>query len=82
MKKLKRYVNTMYPPSFYVLCIGLAIFVLLLIAIALNLRGEQLLGEINATLKYPKMIEQAIFPLYILIPVTLCIDLNERKKKS
>ena len=82
MKALKRYINTMYSPSFYVLCIGLALFSILFGVIAINLRQEQLIGEINAAIKYPRMIEQAIFPLYILLPITICVDLNERKKKS
>ena len=80
MKNLAIYINTMYPAAFRVLSIGLAIFSLSLILLATSLRGELLAGESDIIYRYPDMIEKILFPIYILIPITTIIDLNERKK--
>lgn len=80
MKKLRKYFDTFYPPAFITLCVGLAIFSLTICVLAVNLRLEILAGKSDLIYRYPKMIEEVIFPLYILIPVILVVDLNERKK--
>ncbi len=80
MKNLILYINTMYPAAFRVLSLGLAIFSLSLILLATSLRGEILAGESDIVYRYPDMIEKILFPLFILIPITILTDLNERKK--
>ncbi len=82
MKKIKRYFNTFYPPAFFTLCVGLAIFSITLCLIAINLRLDILAGESDMIYKYPKMIDKILFPVYILLPITMAADLNERNKKS
>ena len=82
MKKMKKYINSIYRPAFITLCIGLTLFSLTLCVLAVNLRMEILAGESDILFKYPKMLEKALFPLYILLPTTFLVDLNERKKKS
>ena len=82
MKRFKLYINTFYRPAFIALCIGLAIFSLSLCIFATNLRADIIAGESDFIYKYPVILEKILFPIYILIPVTLIVDLNERKKRS
>lgn len=82
MKLIKKYVRTMYPPAYITLCIGFALFTLSILALAMSMRAEILAGEVDLIYRYPKMLEKALFPMLILMPVILGIDLNERKKKS
>ncbi len=79
---MKKYIETMYRPSYIALCIGLFIFSALLIATAVSLRYEMLLGESDLIYRYPKMIEKILFPLYIFVPITMIVDLNERQRKG
>lgn len=80
MKKLAHYINTMYPLSYHALATGLAIFAVSICIFALSLHGEILAGESDVIYRYPKMLEEILFPLFILIPLTLVVDFNERKK--
>lgn len=82
MNLIKKYVNSMYPPAYITLCIGFALFTLSILALAMSMRAEMLAGEVDLIYRYPKMLEEALFPMLILMPVVLGIDLNERKKKS
>lgn len=82
MKKIKQYINTMYPPSFFVLCIGLAIISLTMIGIAISLRAEILSGESDVIYRYPQMIEELLIRTFIFLPTVFIIDLNERKNKG
>ncbi len=82
MKNFKRYVNTLYKPSFIMLCIGLGIFSLSMIIFASNLHTEILMGESDVIYRYPPMLEKILFPLYILFAVTFIVDLNERKNRG
>lgn len=82
MKNIKKYFNTFYRPAFLTLSIGLALFSLTLCALAINLRADILAGESDVIYRYPKMMEQILFPLYILLPITFVVDFNERKKKA
>ena len=82
MNKLKNYINSMYPPAFIVLSLGLAVFSLTLCILAVNLRIDFLLGESDIVYRYPKMIEEIIFPLYILFPVVLAVDTKERYRRK
>ena len=82
MKKIKFYINTMYVPAYWVLCIGLAIFSFTLCLLAINLRADMLAGESDMIYTYPKMMEEILFPLCILLPTTLAIDIKERSKKK
>ena len=82
MKKFRIYINTMYRPSFLILCIGLAIFSLSLCMLAINLRADILAGESDIIYRYPKMIEEILFPSYILLPTTFAIDIKERSKNK
>lgn len=77
---MRKYIKTMYRPSYIALCIGLFVFSISLVALAVSLRCEMLADESDLIYRYPKMIEKILFPLYIHIPVVLLIDLNERKK--
>ena len=79
---MKKYINTMYRPAFLILCVGLSIFACSLLALAINLRMDMLSNQGGILHRYPQMLEKIIFPLYILLPVTFVIDLNERNKKS
>lgn len=80
MRKLKLYINSMYTPAYLALCIGLAIFSLSLCLLAINLRIDILAGESDMIYRYPRMIEEILFPLYILLPTTFAIDIKERSK--
>lgn len=82
MRKFKKYINTFYRPAFLTLSIGLGIFALSLCILATDLHSEILAGESDIIYRYPKMLEEILFPLYILLPVTFIVDLNERKKRS
>ena len=82
MKKIRFYINTMYPPAYWMLCIGLAIFSFMLCWLAINLRADILAGKIDTIYTYPKMIEEILFPIYILLPTTFAIDIKERSKKK
>ena len=79
---MKKYINTMYRPAFLILCVGLSVFACLLLALAINLRIDMLSNQSGILFRYPDMLEKIIFPIYILLPVTFVIDLNERNKKS
>lgn len=80
MRSLIKYINTMYRPSYRLLSFGLFAFSLMLTALAICLRCEMLAGESDVIYRYPDMLNQILYPLYILIPIALCMDLNERKK--
>ena len=82
MKNLKKYINTIYPPAFILLCLGLSIFVLTLTILAVNMRIDMLTNKTDILFRYPDMLEKIIFPLYILMPIVFIVDLNERNKKS
>lgn len=82
MKNFKRYVNTLYKPSFIMLCIGLGIFSLSMLILASSLRADILMGESDVIYRYPQMLEKILFPLYILLAVTFVVDLNERKSRG
>ena len=82
MKAVKHYIGTMYRPSYIVLCIGSALFAISLLILSLSMHQEILAGESDIIYRYPKMLEEVLFPLIIFLPITLGIDLNERKKKS
>ena len=82
MKNLRKYINTIYSPAFLILCIGLAIFSFTLCVLAVSLRAEILAGESDIIYRYPQMLEKVLFPIYILLPITFIVDLNERKKRS
>ena len=82
MKKFKLYINTMYRPSYILLCLGLAIFSLLLLTLSLNLHADIMAGKSDIIYRYPKMIEKITFPLYVLLPTSLAIDIHERNKNK
>lgn len=82
MKKLKNYVNSMYPPAFLVLCAGLTFFSVTLCLLAVSLRSDMLAGESDVIYRYPKLIEKIVFSLYILLPVTFAVDTKERSKRK
>lgn len=79
MKNARKYFNSFYPPAFLTLCIGLAIFSLAITILAVNLHMDLLAEKTDIIYRYPKMIEEILFPLYILLPVIFVVDLNERK---
>ena len=82
MKKVKKYLESMYRPSFIFLCVGLAVFSASLIHLALLLRADLAAGECDIIYRYPQMIEEICFPLYILVPIALLTDINERRKSQ
>lgn len=82
MKKITQYINTMYRPSYIVLCIGLAVISLASIAIAIHIRNEMLAGKSDIIYIYPKIIEELFLRVIVFIPTVLLVDLNERKKRS
>lgn len=82
MKAIKNYFSTMYRPAYLVLCTSLFLFSIALLSLALTLHRELIAGESDLIYRYPKMIEDVIFPMIILLPVALASDINERKKKS
>lgn len=82
MKNFKIYINTIYKPAFITLSLGLSVFSLALCVFAFNLRADMLAGKSDVIYKYPQMLEQILFPIYILLPVIFVIDMNERKKSS
>ena len=81
MKKLSKYIDTMYRPSFIVMCIGLAILSISLTALAVSLRAELLAGEYHAIYTYKEIIKELALRACIFFPVIVLIDFNERKKK-
>jgi hypothetical protein len=50
--------------------------------LAFNLRVDIIAGESDVIYIYPKMIEKILFPLYILLPSTLAVDIKERSKNK
>ena len=82
MRKIRNYINSIYRPAFIMLCIGLSIFSATICILAVSLRADMLSGSSDVIYRYPKMIEKILFPLYILLPITFVVDLNERKNKS
>ena len=82
MKKVKKYLETMYRPSFLMLAAGLAVFSATLIYLSVLLRADLAAGDSDIIYRYPKMLESICLPLYIFLPVTLFVDLNERKKNT
>ena len=82
MRRIRLYINTMYPPAYLVLCIGLALFSIIICLLAVNLRIDIMAGESDIVYRYPQMINEALFPLYILLPTTFAIDTKERSKKK
>ena len=82
MKKIFNYINTMYKPSFIVLCLGLSIIAITMIILAVSLRNEILAGESDIIYRYPKMLEEIMLRAAIFFPAVILIDLNERKKKK
>ncbi len=82
MKKFIIYINSMYRPSFILLCLGLAVFSFMLILLALNLHSEILAGSSDVIYRYPKMLEKIIFPLYLLLPTSFAMDTKERSKNK
>ncbi len=82
MRKIRNYVNSIYRPAFLILCTGLAIFSATICILAVNLRVDILKGASDVIYRYPQMIEKTLFPLYILLPITFVVDINERKNKS
>ena len=81
MKKISNYINTMYRPSFIVLCIGLTIVALTMIILAVSMREEMLNGASDIIYRYPKMLEEIAQRSAIFFPAVFIIDLNERRKK-
>lgn len=79
---MKIYINTMYPLAFRALAIALTLFAGTLIALAVSLHQELMAGETDLIYRYPQMIEIILFPMLIILPTVIVIDLNERKKKS
>ena len=82
MKNINTYIGTMYPPAFRTLCMGLSIFALTLCIFAVSLRGEILAGESDFIFRYPKMLEEIMMPICVLIPIVIVVDLNERRKNK
>lgn len=80
MRKIRNYINSIYRPAFIMLCIGLSIFSATICILAVNLRADMLAGASDVIYRYPQMIEKILFPIYILLPITFVVDLNERKK--
>ena len=82
MKKIFNYINTMYKPSFAVLCIGLSIIALTMIILAISMRNEMLAGASDIIYRYPKMLEEIALRAAVFFPTVMIIDLNERRKKA
>lgn len=82
MKGIYRYINTMYRPSFVTLIFGLSMISAGLCALAVTLRQEQLSGTRGISLIYSSMLEELIFPLILLLAVTLAVDAAEREKRK
>ena len=81
MKKLSKYIDTMYRPSFIVMCIGLAILSISLTVLAVSLRADILAEEYNTIYTYKEIIKELFIRACIFFPVIVLIDFNERKKK-
>lgn len=82
MKRIYKYINTMYRPSFVMLTIGLSLFSAGLCAFAVTIRHEQLSGAQGFSLIYEPMLEDLLFPLIVLVAVTLTVDAAEREKRK
>ena len=67
MKAVKHYIGTMYRPSYIVLCIGSALFAISLLILSLSMHREILAGESDIIYRYPKMLEEVLFPLIIFL---------------
>ena len=80
MKKITRYINTMYRPSFIALSIGLTFISLTLIALAIIMRESLIAGERLIVYQFPSILEELILRSVILFSVIFAVDLNERKK--
>lgn len=81
MKKFYDYINTMYRPSFLALSFGLAVFALGLVLLSLDLHADILAGKVHLQNEYASMLSELTYPLCILLPLTMLVDLNERRKK-
>ena len=81
MKKIFNYINTMYKPSFTMLCVGLSIIALTMIILAVSMRNEMLAGASDIIYRYPKMLEEILLRAAVFFPAVLIIDLNERRNK-
>ncbi len=82
MRKIFHYINTMYPLAYNALWSGLALFASSIGIFALSLHRDILAGESDIIYRYPAMLEDILFPLLLLVPLIVIVDLNERKKNS
>ena len=80
MKKIYKYINTMYRPAFIALILGLSLFSLGLCTLAVILRQELLEGARGLSLIYAPMLEELIESLVPLLLTVFAIDLTERAK--
>lgn len=82
MRKFGFYINTMYRPAYFMLCIGLSVFSFMLCILAISLHADILAGESDIIYRYPKMIKEILFPIYILLPTIFAVDIRERNKNK
>ena len=82
MKKAHHYINTMYPAAYRTLVLGLTLFAISIIAYALKLHSDLLAGDSDIIYRYPKILADILHPMAVLVPITILVDINERKKKS
>ena len=80
MKKIYKYISTMYRPAFITLTLGLSLFSAGLGTFAVTLRQELLAGARGVSLIYTPILEELILLLSPLLITVFAIDLIERKK--
>ena len=81
MRKAFHYINTMYPAAYRTLVLGLTLFAISIIAYALKLHSDILAGDGDIIYRYPKMLASILHPMAVLVPITIAVDINERKKQ-
>ena len=80
MKSIRKYIHTMYRPSYLALVSGLTVTAVALCAMAVCMNNALTSGNIDVIYSYPKLMGEVFLRLSILLFAVGIIDFNEKRR--
>lgn len=80
MRNIRKYIHTMYRPSYLTLVCGLTVTAIALGVLAVSMRNALTSGNLDVIYSYPRLIGEIFLRLSVLMFAVGIIDFNEKRR--
>ena len=80
MRNIRKYIHTMYRPSYLTLVWGLTVTAIALGVLAVSMRNALTSGNLDVIYSYPRLIGEIFLRLSVLMFAVGIIDFNEKRR--